>query len=378
MKNETIYMQDYIKEVFNIVIELYKSVAPELIAEAFELNMDNVDKLNSQEVMKRLHDLQINYKIVEDKDKEQIWYHDLHNQRLLAKLTGQEINESDELRMYLYEPEILQKTSVEDIKRTRDASGMSKIISDINYITHEMAHAFEHVIKVQNPSYIDSSIYLLANQGNMIDYDLGEAFAMSMERVVLDKLKEDGQLELYNLDKYTSVSDIEDVWNKKRIIPFSINRGVLGKTVEGEEITYLDLDLIPYQFIQDNGMKNTIEHIKRLDFFALYKAIPNKNDTEKVSEFCSNVFTKKYDNYLIPEGQKYEPIYSREQILNLFKQRELNDSVKLIQELGRETLENQKDTQAKVNEENLIINLEQMIEREEREEREGKEEGEIR
>ena len=36
--------------------------------------------------------------------------------------------------MMIDEPEILQKTSVEDIKRTRDASGMSKIISDINYI----------------------------------------------------------------------------------------------------------------------------------------------------------------------------------------------------------------------------------------------------
>lgn len=63
MKNETIYMQNYIKEVFNIVIELYKNVAPKLIAEAFALNIDDVDKLNSQEVMKRLHDLQINYKM---------------------------------------------------------------------------------------------------------------------------------------------------------------------------------------------------------------------------------------------------------------------------------------------------------------------------
>lgn len=225
MKNETIYMQDYIMEVFDIVIDLYKNVAPELIAEAFGLNIDDVGQLNSQEVMKRLHNLQINYKIVEDKDKEQIWYHDLRNQRLLAKLIGQEINESDELRMYLYEPEILQKTSIEDIKRTRDISGMSKIISDINYITHEMAHAFEHRIIVQNPSYIDSSIYLLSNQGNKINYDLGESFAMSMERIILDKLKEDGQLEFYNLDKYATVNDVEDVWNKKRTIPFSINRG---------------------------------------------------------------------------------------------------------------------------------------------------------
>ena len=369
MKNETIYMQEYIKEVFNIVIELYKNVAPELIAEAFELNIDDVDKLNSQEIMKRLHNLQINYKIVEDKDKEQIWYHDLHNQRLLGKLTGQEINEADELRMYLYEPEILKKTSVKDIKRTRDASGMSKIISDINYITHEMAHAFEHIIKVQNPSYIDSSIYLLANQGHMIDYDLGESFAMSMERVVLDKLKEDGQLELYNLDKYATVSDIEDVWNKKRTIPFSTNRGVLGKTAEGKEITYLDLDLIPYYFIKDNGMKNAIDYIKQLDFFALYNAIPNKNDTEKISEFCSQVIAKKYYNYLIPEGQKYEPIYTREQILSLVKQREPKDMVKLTQELGRETLENQKDTQDKVNEEKFIVNLEQMLEREGEEEK---------
>ena len=375
MNKETIYMQEYIKEVFNIVVDLYKNVAPELIAEAFELNINDISKLSNQEVMKKLHNLQLNYKIVENKEDEQIWYYDLYKQRLLAELTGREINAADELRMYLCEPEVLKKTSTEDIKKTRDASGMSKIISDINYLTHEMAHAFEHIIKVKNPSYIDSAVYLLANQRNMIDYDLEESFAISMERVVLYKLKEDGHWEQYNLDKYATVTDIEDVWNKKRTIPFSTNRGVLGKTNNNEKLTYLDLNLIPYYFIQENGMNNTIEYIKRLDFFTLYNSIPNKNDSEKISEFCSSAFTKKYDSFLIPAGQKYEPNYPREQILNLAKQKKLNGRVKLTQELGRETLENQKDTQAKDKEENFIRNLEQMIKREEKDE---EEKGEVR
>ena len=171
--NSTIYMQDYIREVFEIVIELYKNVAPELISESFKIDLKDVPSLSSQDIMKKFNNLEIDYKIVEEKDKAQIWYHDSVNQRLMAKIIGQKFpSKSDELRLYLNEPEILDKTSVEDIKKARDLTGMSKIISDINFISHEMAHAFEHIIKVENPSYIDSSIYLVNNYENMIDYDI--------------------------------------------------------------------------------------------------------------------------------------------------------------------------------------------------------------
>ncbi len=363
--NSTIYMQDYIREVFEIVIELYKNVAPELISESFKIDLKDVPSLSSQDIMKKFNNLEIDYKIVEEKDKEQIWYQDSVNQRLMAKIIGQKFpSKSDELRLYLNEPEILDKTSVEDIKKARDLTGMSKIISDINFISHEMAHAFEHIIKVENPSYIDSSIYLVNNYENMIDYDIGESFAESMERLVLDRLAEEGQLEEYGLDQYATISDIEDVWNKKRIKPFN-QRGVVGKTEDGQDMTYLDLDLEPYKFMKENGMREAVNYIKNLDLLKIYKTIPNKNDLDKREEFCNNVSKGKYSEFLIPESLNYESVYSNEEVLKLIRQMQMKDNVKSVQELGKETLSNQKDVQTIDFEENLIEKEEREIEREE-------------
>lgn len=369
-KNVTQYMQDYILEVFNIVLNLYKTTVPELISEALKIDISDVNSLNSDEVMKRLNNLQINYRVVDEKDKERIWYHDLYKQKLLAKMLGEKLpDESDELRMYLYEPDILQKTSVEDIKKARAEKDMSKIICDIDFISHEMAHAFEHNIIGQNPSYIDGSIYLLENHQNMIDYDIGEAFAMSMERVILDKLKEKGQIDLYKLTEYATLSDIEDVWNKKRINP-SLSRGVIGKSKEGKDLTDLDLDLIPYQFIKNEGMASVIDYMKRINFLELYKTFPNKDDADKISEFCGDV-TKK--ELLMPEKQKYEPVYSMEYIFKLMeKMQSVNGiQVKSTQELGREILPKQKDTGSKERENHFIMRERQELE----EEMEGNQKG---
>lgn len=368
--SSSIYMQNYIREVFEIVIKLYKDVAPELISESFEIDVKDVHSLSSQDIMKKLNNLEIDYKIVEEKDKEQIWYQDSVNQRLMANIVGQEFpSKSDELRLYLNEPEILDKTSVEDIKKARDLTGMSKIISDINFISHEMAHAFDHIIKVENHSYIDSRIYLAKNNENMIDYDIGESFAESMERLILDRLAEEGQLEKYGLDQYATVSDIEDVWNKKRIIPFT-KRGVIGKTEDGKNITYLDLDLEIYKFMKENGMKEAVNYIKNLDLFSLYKSIPNKNDLGKIEEFCNNVSKGKYSEFLIPENQNYESVYSNEEILILIRQMQMKNNVKSVQELGKETVLNQKDIQTIDFEENLIAKEEREI-KAEIEEQEG-------
>ena len=367
--NSTIYMQNYIREVFDIVIELYKDVAPELISESFKIDVKDIPSLSSEDIMEKLNNLKIDYKIVEEKDKEQIWYSDSVKKKLIAKIAGQNFpSKSDELRLYLNEPEILNKTSVEDIKNARDLTGMSKIISDINFISHEMAHAFEHIIKVENPSYIDSSIYLANNYENMIDYDMGESFAESMERLVLDRLAEEGQLEKYGLDQYATISDIEDVWDKKRIIPFK-RRGVVGKTEEGQDMTYLDLDLEPYKFMKEKGIKEAVNYIKNLDLLSIYKSIPNKDDLDKRDKFCDNVSKGKYSDFLIPE-QNYEPVYSNEEILTIIRQIQTENNVKSVQELGKETLENQKDTQAIDFEENLIAKEEREIEAE-REEQVG-------
>lgn len=373
--NSTIYMKNYIREVLDIVIELYKDVAPELISESFKIDVKDVQTLSSQDIMEKLNNLEIDYKIVEEKDKEQIWYSDSVNEKLMAKITGQKYpSKSDEIRLYLNEPEILGKTSVEDIKTSRNLTGMSKLISDINFITHEMAHAFEHIIKVENPSYIDSSIYLANNYENMMDYDIGEAFAESMERLILDRLGEEGQLEKYGLKEYATTNDIEDVWNKKRINPFT-KRGIIGKTEDGQDMTCLDLDLEIYKFMKENGMKETINYIKNVDLLSLYKSIPNKNDTGKIEEFCNNVSKGKYSELLIPEGQNYEPVYSNEEILTLIRQMQTKNNVKSVQELGKETLLNQKDTQSIDFEENLIVKEEREIEAE-REEQVGSVRGE--
>lgn len=365
--NSTIHMQNYIKEVFDIVIEIYKNVAPELISESLKIDAKDIPTLSSQDIMEKLNNLEIDYKIVEEKEKEQIWYSDSVKKKLMTKIAGQNFpNKSDEIRLYLNEPEILDKTSVEDIKKARDLTGMSKIISDINFISHEMAHAFEHIIKVENPSYIDSSIYLVNNHENMMDYDIGEAFAESMERLILDRIAEKGQLEKYGLDQYATISDIEDVWNKKRIIPFA-KRGVIGKTEDGQDMTRLDLDLEIYKFMKKNGMKETINYIKNIDLLSFYKSIPNKNDTSKIEEFCRNISKGKYSDFLIHENQNYENAYSSEEVLSLIRKMQTKNNVKSVQELAKETLLNQEDIQSIDFEENLITKEERRIEAERKE-----------
>ena len=46
MSNDsTIYMKNYIREVFDIVMELYKDVAPELISESFKIDEKDVQNI---------------------------------------------------------------------------------------------------------------------------------------------------------------------------------------------------------------------------------------------------------------------------------------------------------------------------------------------
>ena len=182
-QNSNEYMQMYIQDVFNIVIEIYKDVAPELISNSLKIDKDKVQDLDSNDISEKLNNLSINYEVVSQKDEEKIWYHDTIKQKIIAQLTGKIMNEEpDELMLHLNEPEVLEKNSVEDIKKMRTNNGMSKVISDINYISHEMAHAFEHIITAQNPSYIDAMASLFTkSQKEMINYDPGESFAVSME-----------------------------------------------------------------------------------------------------------------------------------------------------------------------------------------------------
>lgn len=121
-------------------------------------------------------------------------------------------------------------------------------------------------------------------------------------------------------------------------------------------------------------MENTIDYIKRLDFFSLYNNIPNKNDDKQIAEFCNKDFKKDIGKYLLPKRKEYEPIYPIDEILTFVKHKKLDNVAKSTQDLGRETIESQKDTQAKVKEENFMANLEKMIKKH----REVEEKGEIR
>lgn len=337
-QNSNEFMQIYIQDVFNIVMEIYKDIAPELIASSLQMDKEKVQELDSNEIKKKLNNLNINYEVVNQKEEEKIWYHDTIKQKMISQLTGRNIHEEpDELLLHLHEPEVLEKSSVEDIKKMRTNNGMSKIISDINYISHEMAHAFEHIITAQNPSYTDSmAILFTKSQKDMINYDIGESFAVSMERLVLDKLKQDGELEKYNLTQYATLEDIEDVWNKKRIDPYSRKENV-GVDSDGKTITYLDLDLIPYQIIKNEGMESMVEYIKNVNLVNVYNGIPNKNDSTEITRFCDQITEEKYRDCKIPEINEYKTIFSKEQILMMIKQISLFQSAIEATEISTRT-----------------------------------------
>lgn len=132
-------------------------------------------------------------------------------------------------------------------------------------------------------------------------------------------------------------------------------------------MTRLDLDLEIYKFMKKNGMKETINYIKNIDLLSFYKSIPNKNDTSKIEEFCSNISKGKYSDFLIPENQNYENAYSSEEVLSLIRKMQTKNNVKSVQELAKETLLNQEDIQSIDFEENLITKEERRIEAERKE-----------
>lgn len=114
-------------------------------------------------------------------------------------------------------------------------------------------------------------------------------------------------------------------------------------------------------------MKETINYIKNIDLLSFYKSIPNKNDTSKIEEFCSNISKGKYSDFLIPENQNYENAYSSEEVLSLIRKMQTKNNVKSVQELAKETLLNQEDIQSIDFEENLITKEERRIEAERKE-----------
>jgi len=321
-------MKKYIDEVFGAVMEIYKNAAPELIVEAFKMDVKDVSNLSNEEIRKRLNNLHIDYKVVDTKDDVNICYKDLTESKIIEQYMGVSTGqEADELRFHINEnKDVLAKTSVEEIKKMRTTSGMSKLVSDINYVSHEMAHAFEHLIITENPSYVDSIIFITKDKQPRIDYDSGEAFAVSMEKVILDELKSENGLEKYGLSQYAMIENIDEVWDKKRVQSYA-KKGDVGRTSDGENISYLDLDLGPYRIIKDKGMEEMIKYIKTADFLKVYQSVPNKDDAEACRKFCDLMCTEQYKQNLISDNNVYQQVNSVEDIKAFIKEMTQIESV---------------------------------------------------
>lgn len=156
MVKSTPAMDEYIQLVFGKVMDLYKEVAPELVSQALGVEMNEVSSISNKEIMEKLNNMIIDYKLVDNPDDVNISYRDNIRNNEIAKITGAHTsNDPNKLVMHLFEPEVSAHSSTRELLNMTDKDGIPKVLSDINYISHEMGHAFEHILKAQNPSYID-------------------------------------------------------------------------------------------------------------------------------------------------------------------------------------------------------------------------------
>ncbi|MBR2744599.1 MAG: hypothetical protein IKE01_04815 [Clostridia bacterium] len=337
-------MDEYMTFIFQKVMDLYKEVFPEIMAQTLGIDTSEVSSISYDEIMKKLNNMTIDYRLVEKPEDTHISYRDYIRDNVMANLMGRTPSDrNDKLSIHLYEPDISEQTSVSDMMNMIDKDGIPKVLSDINYISHEMAHAFEHILKAQNPSYIDSGALSIQNniEGKIsIDYDPGESFAVSMERIILDKLKESGKLEQYGLSAYMNVEEIENLWQERRINHYEKDFGIVGHTSDGQELSYLDLDLIPYNIMKNQGMETMLQYIKSLDFYKIGSVIPAVDDIRAIRKFCDDVRRKGYEEYLIDSIQEYQPVFSQEDILSIINQtrQSKKESLFLPQEIGKATV----------------------------------------
>ena len=91
--------------------------------------------------------------------------------------------------------------SIDELMRMQENFGddkipISKIISDIDYVVHEMGHAFEHLINAKNPSYLYDFVmrnfkYSEEEQSAQSSIYDGEQFPISMEKIILEHLRQE-------------------------------------------------------------------------------------------------------------------------------------------------------------------------------------------
>ena len=331
-KHGSIQMNEYMEDVLETVFEIYKDIAPELISKALDINVDEVKSLNVEQFKEKMYNLEIDYKTVDSLDEKNIQYRDSKKiGTILERYAGLIIAKKDKLTIHLNEEGVNEIESVEEIKKMRYENGMSKLLSDIDYIAHEIAHGLENKITIDNPSLPDERMDMM-NSGEKIDFDLGETFAVSMERLILDRLKEDGALEKYEIAEYVHTEDIEDVWNKKRE---KMREDIVGTTSNGKEYSRLDLHLVPYSIIKEKGVEGIIDYMQRGNLLKISRDIPQQGENDKITAFLDLIDKQEYKEYLVPENEQYYPENSDEDIRDYINNMNIEIENKETNEISR-------------------------------------------
>lgn len=314
---------EYIEFVFEKVIELYKDTVPDILGVAFNIDAKDVHNLTAKDVKEKL-DLTLKYEVNQDDGKEaSIKYIDNVMENLLKNMAnGNEryVPVNNQLLMQTSDRTVLEATSSEEIKMSTENyrnSGIeiSRIISDIDYVTHEMGHAFEHLINASNPSYLYEFYtrnFRYSNQDLDVQYDFidGEQFPISMERIVLEHLKEVG-LERYGLEKYANIHDVDLVYNTKRH-----NESIICKRKDGTPVTGEINDTILYQLYKTSGSKGLADFIAKRDFVKFREQIPtDKANVEAVEQYYR----------LFENPSKMQKIYCSGEYPQLFSKEILNE-----------------------------------------------------
>ena len=197
-------MDEYIEFVFQKVIELYKDTVPDILARVFEIDLDTVKQLIANDVLKKF-DLHLEHRYTESEDPN-IQYIDNLDSNLLTNIAlgiDSYTPRNNALVMQTNDEKVFQAQSMEDLMKLRehfsrhdniDSAPISKLISDIDYVTHEMAHAFEHILNANNQSYLydrymSGFIYPREEQRMQSTIWNGEQFPNSMERIILVHLQ---------------------------------------------------------------------------------------------------------------------------------------------------------------------------------------------
>lgn len=313
---------EYIEFVFEKVIELYKDTVPDILGVAFNIDAKDIHNLTAKDVKEKL-DLTLKYEVNQDESKESsIKYIDNVMENLLRnRANGNEkyVPVNNQLLMQTNDSAVLEATSCEEIKRSTEnyrnsGTEISRLISDIDYVTHEMGHAFEHLINASNPSYLYEFYtrnFKYSNQDLDVQYDFidGEQFPISMEKIVLEHLKEVG-LERYGLEKYANTSDVDFVYNTKRH-----NESIVCERKDGSPVTGEMNDTILYQLYKTSGSKGLADFIAKRDFVKFREQIPtDKANVEAVEQYYK-LFENKDEMQKIYCTDEYPQLFSKE-ILN--------------------------------------------------------------